>query len=124
MTVPHLAQQAHSTAPTLVACLCAAWCRTCDDYRPVFAALQAQHPDCRFVWIDIEDEAELIGELEVETFPTLLVGCGTQLRFIGPVLPQQANAERLLGSILKTASAAVIADPAAQALLIRLQTQG
>ncbi|MGS0753688.1 thioredoxin family protein [Roseateles sp. GG27B] len=123
MTVPNLPQQAHPTAPTLVACLCAAWCRTCDDYRPMFAALQAQHPDCRWVWVDIEDEAELIGELEVETFPTLLIGCGAQLRFIGPVLPQQANAERLLGSILKTASASVIADPAAQALLIRLQSR-
>lgn len=121
--IPHVPQEVQATATTLVACLCAAWCRTCDDYRPVFTALQAQHPECRWVWVDIEDEAELIGELEVETFPTLLIGCGEQLRFIGPVLPQLANAHRLLGSIMKTAPAAAIADPAAQTLLIRLQSR-
>jgi len=37
-------------APWLVACLCAAWCRTCDEYRPTFAAAAHAHPDMRFAW--------------------------------------------------------------------------
>lgn len=103
----------------LVACLCAAWCRVCDGYHEVFAALRAQHPGLRFIWVDIEDDAELVDDLEVETFPTLLIGVGRELRFIGPVLPQLAPAQRLLADpgALRTNTAL----PAAEALLARLQ---
>lgn len=105
---------------TLVACLCAAWCRTCDDYNRVFAVLQQHNPGCRFVWIDIEDKAELVGDLEVETFPTLLIGVGHELRFIGPVTPQLGTAQRLLDSALAAPMAAP--EPSALALLARLQS--
>jgi thioredoxin-like negative regulator of GroEL len=104
----------------LVACLCAAWCRVCEGYHETFAALREQHPGYRFVWVDIEDDAELVGDLDVETFPTLLVGEGQQLRFIGPVMPQLASAQRLLAALEPTA--APPASPAAQALLARLQS--
>lgn len=107
-----------ATTP-LVACLCAGWCRVCDNYHEVFAQLRERHPGVRFVWVDIEDDEELVGDLEVETFPTLLVGEGSQLRFIGPVTPHLATAERLLASLTDTGSAK--ASPAALALLARLQ---
>lgn len=117
------ASPSSAAEPTiLVACLCAGWCRVCDSYHETFAALRAQHagdPAYRFVWVDIEDDAELVGDLEVETFPTLLIGTGERLGFVGPVLPQLAAAQRLLESARQTALAA--ADPAAQALLLRLQ---
>jgi len=103
----------------LVACLCATWCRVCDSYHEVFAQLRERHPGIRFVWVDIEDDEELVGDLEVETFPTLLVGQGAQLQFIGPVTPQLATAERLLAGL--AGADAVAASPAAQALLARLQ---
>lgn len=85
----------------------------------MFAALRAAHPGLRFVWVDIEDDAELVDELEVETFPTLLIGVGRELRFIGPVLPQLAPAQRLLTEpgALRTPAP----HPAAEALLARLQ---
>lgn len=115
-----ISTDAHSrhAQTTLVACLCAAWCRVCDSYREVFAALRLQHPGYRFVWVDIEDDAELVGDLEVETFPTLLIGVGETLRFIGPVTPQLASAQRLLASSGEVGGA----SPAAQALLVRLQS--
>ena len=34
-----MSERADADRPWLVACLCAAWCRTCDDYRPTFDAL-------------------------------------------------------------------------------------
>ncbi|MET0518358.1 MAG: thioredoxin family protein [Burkholderiaceae bacterium] len=109
--------------PTIVvACLCADWCRVCDSYRETFAALRAQYQDrpvYRFLWVDIEDDAELLGDLEVETFPTLLIGAGERLRFVGPVPPQLAAAQRLLESASQAPVAA--GNPAAQALLQRLQ---
>lgn len=83
-----------------VVCLCAAWCRTCDDFRPGFEQARARHPSLAFRWVDIEDEAELLGEFDVETFPTLVIGGRDgRVRFAGPVLPQGAQIARLLQSL-------------------------
>jgi thioredoxin 1 len=84
--------------PWLVACLCAAWCRTCDDYRAPFEALARERPQLRFAWIDIEDQSDLIGPLalEVENFPTLLVAHGEQLHFYGTVLPHASTLARTI----------------------------
>ncbi len=82
----------------LVACLCAAWCDVCRDYRTVFDTLAARHPDCHFVWIDIEDQADLLGDFEVENFPTLLIQRGTEVGFFGSVPPALALADRLVQS--------------------------
>ncbi|MES3023459.1 MAG: thioredoxin family protein [Pseudomonadota bacterium] len=79
-----------------VACLCAAWCGTCATYRATFEAMAARHPDKQFVWIDIEDQAEVVGELDVENFPTLLIQRDGVVAFFGTTLPDPALAERLL----------------------------
>ena len=76
-------------------CLCAGWCGTCCDYRALFDALAQAHPEVRFEWVDIEDESELAGDLDVETFPTLLIADGRKAHFLGPLLPQAAVLERL-----------------------------
>ncbi|MEJ6006077.1 thioredoxin domain-containing protein [Paucibacter sp. AS339] len=119
MSIPTDAHQRHAQT-TLVACLCAAWCRTCDAYHEIMADLRTQFPDYRFIWVDIEDDEELVGELEVETFPTLLIGVGEQLRFIGPVTPQLATAQRMISSAVEAPMSP--ANPSAQALLVRLQS--
>ena len=80
----------------IVACLCAAWCGTCGGYRAVFDALAARHPDQEFVWIDIEDQAEVVGDLDVDNFPTLLIQRHDTVAFFGTVLPDPALAERLI----------------------------
>jgi thiol-disulfide isomerase/thioredoxin len=74
----------------VVACLCADWCGVCREFRPVFERAAQAHPDMRFQWIDIEDEADLIGDIDVQTFPTLLIADGAEPRFFGPVLPREA----------------------------------
>jgi thioredoxin reductase (NADPH) len=48
------------------------------------------------VWVDIEDDAPLVGDLDVETFPTLAIFQGVDLRHYGPVLPQASLVERLV----------------------------
>ena len=90
----------------LVACLCASWCRTCDDYRPTFTAAAAARPELRFTWIDIEDHSDALGPvaLDIDDFPTLLVACGETLRFFGPLLPHR---ETLLRTV-DAARAAVL----------------
>ena len=80
----------------VVACLCAAWCGTCGGYRAAFEGLAARHPDKVFVWIDIEDQADVVGDLDVENFPTLLVQREDTVAFFGTMLPDPAVAERLV----------------------------
>lgn len=80
----------------VIACLCAAWCDTCRSYRNGFEQLAALHPDKRFAWIDIEDQADLIGDIDVENFPTLLIQRGDIVAFFGTVLPDMKLANRLI----------------------------
>ncbi|MES2760222.1 MAG: thioredoxin family protein [Pseudomonadota bacterium] len=81
-----------------VACLCAGWCGTCSSYRVAFEQMAARHPDKHFIWIDIEDQSDVVGDLDVENFPTLLVQRGETVAFFGTVLPDPSLAERLLAA--------------------------
>ena len=79
-----------------VACLCALWCGTCGTYRATFEELAARHPDTVFVWIDIEDQADVVGDLDIENFPTLLIQHDDDVAFFGTVLPDGGLAHRML----------------------------
>ena len=82
----------------LIACLCAAWCGTCRDYRAGFDALAAPFPEARFLWLDVEDDAELLDDFEVETFPTLLIQRHETVLFFGTMLPHHDLLQRTLES--------------------------
>jgi thioredoxin 1 len=88
-----------------VVCLCAAWCGTCQTYQDTFAQLRAALPLHRFRWVDIEDEADLVGDVDVETFPTLLVAHHGEVLFAGPVLPRLGDAQRLVEAQLQALAA-------------------
>lgn len=62
----------------------------------MFDQLKQAQPGHRYRWIDIEDDAELIGDVDVETFPTLLLAHHGQVLFAGPVLPRLTDVQRLL----------------------------
>ena len=101
-----------------IACLCAAWCRLCDEYASVLGAateaFDAHDVSMQVHWIDIEDDAELVGNFDVETFPTIVIVTDGQLRFAGPVRPQADTLIRLLRAtaLYKHASAPASALPA------------
>ncbi len=97
---------ASASEPALdVVCLCAAWCGTCREYEAIFDALRLANPGHRYRWIDIEDEADAIGDIDVETFPTLMLAHAGRLLFAGPVLPRLGDAQRLLAVQCEVASA-------------------
>lgn len=83
----------------VVYCLCAAWCGSCRDYLPAFETLSANHPEYDFVWVDIEDEADFVGDIDVDNFPTVLIQHGNTVAFFGSVLPEVKLIERLMQSL-------------------------
>jgi len=85
---------------TLVVCLCAAWCDTCAEFRDTFARLERAHPEAGFVWLDVEDDCALVGELDIENFPPLAVFRGDAPLFYGVTLPQEGVVARTLNSVL------------------------
>ena len=94
----------------VVACLCAAWCDVCKEYRAGFDAMAAQHPDQLFIWIDIEDQADLVGDLDVENFPTILMQHGEVVAFYGTMLPEPRQVARLLKAQLERPEAELIRE--------------
>lgn len=91
-----------------VACLCAAWCGTCGQYRPRLEQLAARFPEVPMIWIDIEDEADVVGDLDIDNFPTLLIQHADTVTFFGTVLPDPALAERLLQSLMAQDQASLL----------------
>ncbi len=82
-----------------VAFLCADWCHVCTGFAPVFARLREGRPGDRLEWVDIEDEAEALGALEVEDFPTVAVFAGGELLHLGAVRAEEAAVIRLLSAL-------------------------
>ena len=113
--------------PLLVACLCADWCNVCTEYRSRFqqvqASVTADHPQAQFVWLDIEDEADLLHPLDVDDFPTLLIAVGDAPRFFGPLTPQAQTLERLVRNAAQDTTAAPLADPEVCAAVARIRVQ-
>ena len=81
----------------LLACLCAAWCSACGEYRNTFDTLAREGKgSARFVWVDIEDNEQALGSVDVVDFPTLLIAQGDNIVFFGPVNPNLQTARQLL----------------------------
>lgn len=118
---PQNALRAVSAGTRWVICLCADWCGLCRDYSLVFKELALRYPDSRFVWLDIEDEADLVGDLEVETFPTLLITDAAGMRFFGPLTPHAQTLSRLLDSLEHSDTMTVPHLPSTRALLRALE---
>lgn len=107
----------------VVACLCAAWCDSCCAYQATFEALALRHPEKFFVWIDIEDQADLVDELEVDNFPTLLIQQAEAVAFFGSVAPDLRVADRLIAAQAEKKPAELRHDASGSAEHRRWQTE-
>ena len=88
-----------SASPWTVVCLCAEWCGTCRDYRRAFEQRAERREDAMHVWLDIEDDSDWLGDIDVETLPTLLVLHEDRPMFFGPVLPHIDVVDRTLRAL-------------------------
>ncbi len=110
MSLPRQASAASANQASkelLVVCLCAEWCTTCREYRSGFDELAAEFPEIRFRWLDIEERADDLGELDIENFPTLFIqsrDTGRQkgsiaVLFFGTMPPQLGHLRRMITSL-------------------------
>jgi len=76
------------------------------------------------VWVDVEDEADLLDPLDIENFPTLLLAVGDSPRFFGVITPQVQTLERLVRSTAADPTGTVLADPDTVALLTKIRGLG
>lgn len=111
----------YDAGPLQVVCLCADWCHNCRAYQPLFESLQDQFASvARFAWLDIEDESDVLGDVEVENFPTLLLLHGQTPLFLGPLTPQPGVLVQLVQTALEGRLQA-LAGQAERALAVRVQ---
>ena len=85
----------------VVICLCAQWCGTCRDYRAGFESVAAGFEGVDFRWLDIEDEADALGDIDVENFPTIFVRRGDSVLFFGTLLPHLNTLRRLIETFIE-----------------------
>jgi thiol-disulfide isomerase/thioredoxin len=112
----------------LVVCLCAEWCGVCREYRSRFeqvkAAVQVDLAQAQFLWVDVEDEADLLHPLDVEDFPTLLIALGDKPYFLGPLTPQAQTLERMIRTTVQDPGATGLTDPALAQLVKKIRGLG
>ena len=88
----------------VVVSLCAAWCDTCTQFRSTYARLADSRPEMAFVWLDIEDDAAIAGDIDVENFPTLAIYRGAQPVHFGICLPHETTVRRLIDDLAVSVS--------------------
>jgi thioredoxin reductase (NADPH) len=102
--------------------LCAAWCSTCGEFEDAFDRLAQERPDALFLWLDIEDDSAIVGDVDVENFPTLAVYRDGVTAHFGISPPQEAVVRRVLEALATAqGSAAPAVLPEVEALLQRVR---
>ena len=84
----------------LVLLLCAKWCGTCSSFEEVAAELKPRFPNTLFLWIDIEDDSVVAGDVDIINFPTLAIFRNGVVVHYGVSLPHQGVVKRLLTAVL------------------------
>ena len=59
-------------------------------------------PDATFVWLDIEDDSALAGDIDIENFPSLAVFRDGHTVHFGVTKPYEAIVARLLAALAAT----------------------
>jgi thioredoxin reductase (NADPH) len=93
-----------------VVSFCAAWCDTCTEFRAAYERIADARPHMLFVWLDIEDDSAIAGDVDVENFPTLAVYRGATPLHFGVSLPQEGTVARLIDALADRTESATVPD--------------
>jgi len=89
----------------IVVSLCADWCDTCKQFRATLENIATERPHATFLWLDIEDDSAVAGDIDVENFPTLAIYRGDRVVHFGVSLPQQGTVARLIDAMIERSTA-------------------
>ncbi|MES2771701.1 MAG: thioredoxin domain-containing protein [Pseudomonadota bacterium] len=112
-----------------IICLCADWCSACRNLKAQFATLASElhYP---IYWLDVEtyDEALNKAEIEIETFPTIIVTAkqaehNRAIYFAGSIEPNIASLTRLLKALSRSTTPA-LNETSWQSALKQLEAAG
>jgi len=93
----------------------------CREYAALFEQVAADFAGrADFMRLDIEDEADLLDPIEVESFPTVLIARGDRVLFFGTITPQPATLARLVERALAGSLPAPADAPEIDALARRI----
>jgi thioredoxin 1 len=108
--------------PLVVVSFCAAWCNMCTEFRGAYERIAAARPDTLFVWLDIEDDCDLAGDVDVENFPTLAVYRGDAVLHFGVALPHEGSVARMVAELAQRTAATADAPDEVRALATILRS--
>ncbi|OIQ70798.1 hypothetical protein GALL_475870 [mine drainage metagenome] len=83
--------------------------------------MQGEPAQLQFLWIDVEDQADLLEPIDVDDFPTLLLASGDQARFFGPLTPQAETLVRLIRTQAMPPGAPALQQPGLTELVARVR---
>lgn len=86
----------------LFVCFCAGWCNSCREYLPQLKKLAKARKDVHFIWVDIEEHADMLGDLDIYKFPSILIQYDNTVAFYSCIHPDAALSERVLQSMIDT----------------------
>jgi len=92
--IAHLLNQPNTA---LVIGLGAEWCQLCTDFKPHFLHLAATEKNILWLWYNLEEHEELLGDFYPETLPLVWVYQGSKLIRYGA--PTESNNYSKLGII-------------------------
>ena len=118
----HSLRSAWRDGQLVVVTLCAAWCHTCDEFRVALQRIAQSRPDAAFLWLDIEDDAAICGDVDVENFPTLAVFRGDALLHFGVSLPHEGIVARLIDELARRTDG--VSDAHEEVLAMRALLRG
>ncbi|MFN7835030.1 MAG: thioredoxin domain-containing protein [Burkholderiaceae bacterium] len=111
-----------SLSVTAVMILCARWCGVCRGFEQACEAFMAEPAAAAvdlWLWVDVEDAADVLPSLDVETFPTLVIIQNDRLTLGGPLRPELAALRRALDKALRDPQPVAL-DQTSQQEIVRL----
>lgn len=73
---------------------CAAWCGVCRDLNKIWLT-QPNNLNIQMYWVDIDDYADQLEEIEFESFPYIATFKNKKLSFFGTALPNIAVIKKI-----------------------------
>jgi thioredoxin 1 len=88
----------------------ASWCGPCTQFAPTFKKVAEEHPEIKFVKVNVEEEQELAGMFQVRSIPTLVFMREKIVIFSNPGVLPESNFKKAIKQLVDLDMAQVHKD--------------